>query len=139
MELSKSVDDGGGGGGPALLQFCVDAGIERKWKGSWNLYVPDNRGPWNVPPIIGMTMRSCPFGTGPRENLSPSSASMLYIKFNCGGEGGDCAIVAAASELAARLRVVRKCMLIKQNSSSSELCMELAWESGNERNTGQAQ
>ena len=71
--------------------------------------LPDSRGPLKVPPTMGMTMRSCPFGTGPRENLSPSKASMLYSKVSSGGVGAFSGIVQVASEM----NVVRrpsKCM-----------------------------
>ena len=54
---------------------------------------PDILGPLWVPPTIGMTIRSCPVGTGPSENRSPNSTSMLYRRVIVGGTGEFCAIV----------------------------------------------
>lgn len=50
---------------------------------------------------MGMTMRSFPFGIGPSENLSPNSASMLYIRVKFGGVGVFVAIV--SDSMAARV------------------------------------
>lgn len=62
-------------------------GNDRLKKYEWKTHLPDSRGPLKVPPMIGITMRSCPLGTGPSENLSPSNASMLYRSVNSGGTG----------------------------------------------------
>lgn len=78
------------------------------------LDLPHILGPLNVPPTIGITIRSCPFGTGPSEKRSPSRASMLYSKVMVGGTGvsASCDMVKILKEVMRRSDL-RSCMMVE--------------------------
>lgn len=83
--------------------------------------LPFNFGPEKVPPIIGMTMRSCPVGTGPSEKRSPNSAFMLYSSVIFGATGASWAIVVGAVAVSAAKKVESFMIM------AEELCVRL-WE-----------
>lgn len=95
-----------------MTSYGKQGDVRCKYMANVKEYVPLILGPVKFPPIIGITTRFCPSGTGPRSNEGPSAASMLYKNVIAGGTGVEapCAIVAAAKAVSAVIGF-RRCMI----------------------------